>query len=57
MDLLNATAHGTKSAVIHGHDKTFNQQCMHARSGSPPPDDNRLTSNYAKFGLAQLHIL
>ena len=30
--------------------------CMLAQA-RPPPDDNRLTSNYAKFGLAQLHIL
>ena len=35
------------SAVIHGHDKTLNQQCVHARSGSPP-DDNHLTS-YCSF--------
>ena len=36
-------AHGTNSAVIHGHDKTLNQQCMHARSGLPP-GDKHLTS-------------
>ena len=34
-------AHGTNPAVIHGHDKTLNQQCMLAQAR---PDDNYLTS-------------
>ena len=30
-------AHGTNPAVIHGYDKTLNQQCMLiVHSGSPP---------------------
>ena len=40
-------AHGTNPADIHGHDKTLNQQIMHACSGSPlpPPMINHLTSS------------
>ena len=28
-------AHGTNPAVIHGHDKTLNQQCMLAQARPP----------------------
>ena len=35
-------AHGT-AAVIHGHDKTLNQQCMLTQA-RPSLDDNHLTS-------------
>ena len=31
-------AHGTNPVVIHGHEKTLNQQTMHARSGSTLDD-------------------
>ena len=36
-------AHGTNPAVIHGHDKTLDQQCMLAQAR--PLDDNHLTSS------------
>ena len=44
-------AHGTNSVVIHGHEKTLNQQTMHARSGSTLDDNKRLLLSQQLHGL------